>query len=164
MNKDTFQTMYSSKGQEWFTPLDLYHKLDEEFHFYIDPCTTSANPLGCRIFYTKEDDGLTKDWPRGNVFCNPPYGRVGKGPKWVEKCVEHAIKRGKGTVVLLIPARTDTRWWFDHIWDGEKHKPRNGVEIRFIKGRLKFGNPEHRVNTAPFPSAVVVFRPTLLEV
>jgi phage N-6-adenine-methyltransferase len=151
MNEKTFKLMYSSKGGEWFTPLDLYKKLDEQFRFRIDPCAEPSNRLGCKIFFTKEDDGLAREWPQGEVFCNPPYGRLGNIPKWVAKCAEHA-KAGKGTVVLLVAARSDTSWFHDYIWQ----KPR--VDIQFIKGRLRFENPEHVKNTAPFPSMVVVFR------
>jgi phage N-6-adenine-methyltransferase len=151
MNEKTFKLMYSSKGHEWYTPLELYTKLDREFHFDIDPCTEMTNRLGCKTFFTLEDDGLNKEWPIGTVFfCNPPYGRKGKGSKWVKKCADHA-KCGKGTAVLLIPARTDTKWFHDLIWQ----KPH--VEIRFIQGRLKFENPDHKRNTAPFPSMIVIF-------
>ena len=66
--------MYSSKSREWYTPMKLYHKLDQEFHFDIDPCADTTNRLGCKIFYTAKEDGLSKkEWPNGNVFCNPPY-------------------------------------------------------------------------------------------
>lgn len=153
MDQQTFSLMYSSKGQEWYTPLDLYRKLNDEFHFTTDPCAEPTNRLECKVFYTKLDDGLSKEeWPAGNVFVNPPYGKKGKGPEWVKRCVNHAAQ-GLGTVVMLIPARTDTRWFHDFIWQ----KP--NVEIRFIRGRLKFDNPDHKLNTAPFPSMIVVFRP-----
>jgi len=145
--------MVSSKGHEWYTPLDLYKSLDNEFHFTTDPCAESTNRLGCKIFYTKEQDGL--DWTKypwyGNVFINPPYGSKGNVTMWVEKAWEYG-GNDLGIAVLLIPARTDTRWFHRYIW---KEK---GVEIRFLPGRLKFENPEHIKNTAPFPSMVVIFR------
>jgi site-specific DNA-methyltransferase (adenine-specific) len=77
---------------------------------------------------------------------NPPYGReIGK---WMKKAVEE-WKRGN-TVVCLVPARTDTAWWHDYAIKGE---------IRFIRGRLKFGGGK---SSAPFPSAIVIFRPGLI--
>jgi phage N-6-adenine-methyltransferase len=147
--------MHSSNSEDWYAPLDLYQKLDQEFHFDIDPCAEKTNRLGCKIFYTAQDDGLAKikDWPVGNVFCNPPYGRKGKGPLWVKKCAKHAAY-GKGTAVLLIPSRTDTEWFHNHIWQ------KNNVEIRFLKSRLRFENPDHTLtDPAPFPSMVAIFRP-----
>src|SRR5215212_2292666 len=139
--------MYSSKGEEWWTPLDLYRKLNDEFHFTTDPCAEPTNRLGCKIFYTKQDNGLYKQW-HGNVFCNPPYGKQSK--KWIAKCANYAAQ-GLGTVVMLIPARVDTSWFHDYMWT----KP--NVDIRFIRGRLRFENPDHKLNTAPFPSMVVIF-------
>ena len=78
------------------------------------------------------------------VFCNPPYGR--EIYKWVEKCY-HEGRKENTVVVLLIPARTDTKYFHDFII----HR----TEIRFVKSRLKFGSGK---NSAPFPSMVVVFR------
>ncbi len=167
MDKNTFILMYNSKGQEWGTPLELYHKLNNEFHFTTDPCTTPDNRLGCRVFYTKVENGLHKKW-EGNVFCNPPYGKEVK--KWIAKCANHA-SQGLGTVVMLIPARTDTRWYHDFICscfgDGNSkytkwkfcYGTRQGVTKYLLQGRLKFENPEHKLNSAPFPSMIVVFRP-----
>jgi site-specific DNA-methyltransferase (adenine-specific) len=154
MDQRTFELMRSSESHEWYTPLPLYQKLNEEFHFTTDPCSDPTNRLGCEIFYTKEDDGLSKPW-YGNVFINSPYGK--ETIKWIRRANIHASV-GAGTVVTLIPARTDTTLWFDYIWDDKKHKPRKGVEIRFIKGRLKFDSPDNKkLNTAPFPSAIIVF-------
>lgn len=130
---------FSSKSDNWATPQDFFDKLNQEFHFTLDPCASSENAK-CRNFYTKEDDGLTKSWDNNIVFCNPPYGRVLKD--WVKKASE---TRG-GVVVLLIPARTDTKYFHEYIY--------NKAEIRFIKGRLKFGGHQ---NSAPFPSMVVIF-------
>ncbi len=131
---------FSSKTDLWSTPQDFYDKLNEEFGFTLDSCATPENAK-CKMFYTKEDDGLSRSWKGWTVFMNPPYGReIGK---WVEKA-----RFSKTTVVCLLPARTDTRWWHDHVIGG-------GAEVRFIKGRLKFGNA---TNSAPFPSAVVIYR------
>lgn len=136
-------TMFSSKTDLWATPQEFFDELDAEFHFTLDPCATPENAK-CKKFYTRQENGLQKNWGGGIVFCNPPYGR--EIYKWVKKCYEESKKPGT-TVVLLIPARTDTRYFHEFIY----HKAR---EIRFIKGRLKFGNA---TASAPFPSMVVVF-------
>lgn len=120
--------MFSSKTDLWATPQDFYDKLNSEFHFTLDPCATPHNAK-CVKFYTKEQDGLRKDWGGNTVFCNPPYGRDIYA--WVRKCFMEAQKINT-IVVMLIPARTDTRYFHEFIY----HKAR---EIRFIKGRLKFG-------------------------
>ena len=130
---------FSSKTDLWSTPPDFYQKLDDEFHFTLDPCATNENHKTDKYF-TIETDGLKQDWSNDVVFMNPPYGRV--IGDWVKKAEE-----SNTTVVCLVPARTDTRWWHDHVI--------NDAEIRFIKGRLKFGGQK---NSAPFPSAVVIYR------
>lgn len=131
--------MFSSKTDLWSTPQATFDELDKEFHFTLDPCSTHENAK-CEKHYTKEDDGLSKDWSGERVFCNPPYGReIGK---WVKKCAE-----SNTLVVALLPSRTDTKWFHDYIY--------GKAEIRFIKGRLKFGNSK---NSAPFPSMIVIWR------
>ena len=135
--------MFSSKTDEWSTPQDFFDELNKEFDFTLDPCATPENAK-CEKYYTKEDDGLKQDWSGETVFCNPPYGRAIKN--WVKKCYEES-KKPNTTVVMLIPARTDTSYFHDYIY----HKAK---EIRFIRGRLKFGNAK---NSAPFPSMVVIF-------
>ena len=127
----------------WATPQDFYDKLNDEFKFTLDPCALKNNAK-CDKYFTPEDDGLTKDWAGNIVFCNPPYGR--DISKWVEKCYNES-KKPNITVVLLIPARTDTIYFHKFIYKKVK-------DIRFIKGRLKFGNSK---NSAPFPSMIVVF-------
>ena len=135
--------MFSSKTDLWATPQDFFDELNAEFHFTLDPCATPENAK-CAKYFTAEDDGLKQDWQGHTVFCNPPYGRAIKD--WVKKCHIEAQKTNT-TVVMLIPARTDTAYFHDYIY----HKAR---EVRFIRGRLKFGNA---TNSAPFPSMVVVF-------
>lgn len=131
--------MYSSATCEWSTPQGLFDALNSEFKFTLDPCSTHENAK-CEKHYTLEDDGLSKSWDGETVFCNPPYGReIGK---WVKKCSE--VKNG--IVVMLIHARTDTKWFHEYIY--------NKSEIRFIRGRLKFGGSK---NSAPFPSMIVIF-------
>lgn len=134
---------FSSKTNEWATPQDFFDRLDAEFSFDLDPCTDGLNAK-CERFFTEEDDGLVQSWADSTVFMNPPYGRAIKD--WVQKAYEESIT-GDATVVALIPSRTDTRYWHDYVMKAE--------EIRLIKGRLKFGDGK---NSAPFPSAVVVFR------
>ena len=134
------KVMFSSKTDDWETPQDLFDKLDQEFEFNLDVCATRDNRK-CRNFYAKELDGLKQDWS-GVCWMNPPYGReIGK---WVQKAYEESLKGS--TVVCLLPSRTDTKWWHGYCMKGE---------VRFIKGRLKFGNSK---NSAPFPSAIVIFR------
>ena len=137
------QACLSSKTDNWATPQDFFDNLNEEFHFTLDPCANEENHK-CNLFYTKEQDGLTKDWGGHVVFCNPPYGK--EIADWVRYSYEQSQKPNT-TVVMLIPARTDTRYFHDYIY--------GKAEIRFIKGRLKFGDA---TTGAPFPSMVVVYR------
>ena len=140
MNKEL---MFSSKTDMWSTPQKFYDKLNDEFNFTLDPCATEDNAK-CDNFFTVDDDGLKQDWSGNIVFCNPPYGRVIK--YWVKKSYEESLKNNT-TVVMLIPSRTDTIYFHDFIY--------GKAEIRFIKGRLKFGDAK---NSAPFPSIVVIYR------
>jgi site-specific DNA-methyltransferase (adenine-specific) len=117
--------LFSSATDLWATPQDFFDKLNSEYGFTLDPCATEANAK-CGKYYTKREDGLRQDWGGHVVFCNPPYGR--ELPKWVEKAYNESKKPGT-TVVMLIPARTDTRYFHDYIY----HK----AEIRFIKGEIK---------------------------
>lgn len=134
--------MFSSKTDLWSTPQDFYNKLNEEFNFNLDPCATDENAK-CKLYFTVNDDGLTQNWQGHTVFCNPPYGRVLK--EWVKKCHDESLKPNT-KVVMLIPARTDTIYFHKYIY--------NIATIRFLKGRLKFGDCK---NSAPFPSMVVIF-------
>lgn len=137
------KVLFSSENEVWATPQDFFDKLNQEFHFNLDPCALPENAK-CSKFFTPADNGLIQDWGGAKVFCNPPYGR--KIIDWVRKCYEES-KKPDTTVVMLIPARTDTRYFHDYIY----HKAK---EIRFIRGRLKFGGSK---NAAPFPSMVVIF-------
>lgn len=135
---------FQSKTAEWETPGFLFKGLDAEFKFELDVCATKENAKTKR-FYTKQEDGLEQEW-EGVCWCNPPYGReIGK---WIQKAFESA--REGALVVCLIPARTDTAWWHRWVTRGE---------IRFLRGRLKFGKAK---NSAPFPSAIVIFRPPMV--
>ena len=135
--------LFSSKTDNWSTPQEFFEELDKEFHFTLDPAADEFNHK-CEKYFTKENSGLLQDWQGNTVFLNPPYGCfIGN---WIKKAYEEAQKPNT-TVVILMPARTDTKAFHDYIY--KKH------EVRFIKGRLKFGNSK---NSAPFPSMVVVMR------
>ena len=146
--------LFSSRSEEWETPQDFFDALNREFHFTCDMAATEANAK-CRQFLSKDTcDALACSWSdfavwagrRGPVWCNPPYGRnIGA---WFAKAREAA---GNGTtVVMLAHARTDTRWWHEHV---------QGIadEVRFVKGRLKFIGPDGVKSGAPFPSAVIIY-------
>ena len=142
MDNNTKKVMFSSKSDEWGTPKDFFRKLDVIYNFTLDPCSTPQNAK-CKNFYTMEDDGLEKDWEGETVFVNPPYSKI---KDWVLKCHRESLKPNT-TVVMLIPSRTDTKWWHQYCMAAH--------QILFVKGRLKFEGGEH---AAPFPSAVVVFK------
>ena len=135
------QVMFSRNTDEWATPQDLFDELNKEFCFDLDPCSTDDNHK-CEMHYTKEQNGLNADWGGHRVFCNPPYSDIAQ---WVAKCYEEGRKENT-LVCMLIPSRTDTRYFHDYIL--------NRAEIRFVKGRLKFGES---TNSAPFPSMLVIF-------
>lgn len=137
------ESLFSSASVEWATPWELFRQLDAEFHFNLDPCSTHENAK-CADHFTKAEDGLLQDLGGKRVFCNPPYGR--ELPKWIRKAHDEAEKGA--LVVMLIPARTDTRAFHDYIY--------HNAEIRFIRGRIKFGDAKA---SAPFPSMLVIFRP-----
>lgn len=137
---------FSSATNEWSTPQDLFDKLNDIHAFTLDVCATKENTK-CSKYFTKEQDGLKQIWSNytgKNTVCwmNPPYGREIK--KWVDKAA--FVGRNGTKVVCLLPARTDTRWWHDHVIPYGK--------IEFIRGRLKFSGHKHN---APFPCALVIF-------
>lgn len=143
MNSNVQKVMFSSKTGDWATPQDFFDKLDWRYGpFDLDPCASPSNTK-CANFYTEAEDGLSKDWTGHIVFVNPPYGRG--IDKWIQKAYETS-KSGESKVVMLIPARTDTKYWHNYVM--------KAAEVHFVKGRLKFGAAK---NCAPFPSAVVVF-------
>ena len=143
MNKSTQLTMFSSKTGEWATPQEFFNKLDWRFGpFDLDPCADPTNTK-CNNFYTEAEDGLSKDWSEHTVFVNPHYGRGIE--RWIKKAYDESRKEDT-KVVMLIPARTDTKYWHQYVMRAD--------EVHFVKGRLKFGASE---NSAPFPSAVIVF-------
>ena len=126
-----FKGLMTSLTPHWSTPKWLYDELNKEFNFDFDPCPLHS-----------DFDGLKIEWGKSN-FINPPYNR--EITKWLNKGFEE-LKKGKMSVFLL-PARTDTKWWHDYVMEA--------LEIRFIKGRLKFGDSK---NSAPFPSCIVILK------
>jgi len=162
--------MISSDFEGYGTPQPFYDLLDKEFHFTLDVCATLETSKHDN-FFSVEDDALAQDWT-GVAFMNPPYGRqIGK---WVSKARRESITNGC-TVVCLLPARTDTQWWHKDVMMAS--------EIRLVEGRLRFLSRslllDHgamknlpsaeiksitrvkgkKADAAPFPSAVVIFRP-----
>ena len=140
--------LFSSKKMDWCTPIDFFNELNKEFNFVLDAAATDETAK-CKDYFTPETDGLKQSWKRtdGAVFCNPPYGReIGK---WVKKAYDESTKHDT-TIVLLIPARTDTTYFHNYIY--------KRAEIRFIRGRLKFTDENGIAgDAAPFPSMVVIY-------
>ena len=135
------KNLFTSNSDEWRTPVKLFQELDQEYNFTLDPCSTKENHL-CKKYFTRETDGLLQSWENQIVFCNPPYSAISK---WVEKCYNEFIKNNI-TIVLLIPARTDTKYFHNYIY---------GIaELRFLKGRLKFNDGKGSV---PFPSMICIY-------
>lgn len=137
MNNDL---MFSSNTDLWSTPNDFFDKYNDIFKFETDVCALPDNAK-CSNFFTPEQDGLKQQWT-GVCWMNPPYGR--EITAWMKKAYESSLEGA--TVVCLVPSRTDTKWWHDYAMKGK---------IEFIKGRLKFGGCK---NSAPFPSAIVIFK------
>jgi len=133
--------LFSSLTPEWPTPIGVFLALNDRYRFTLDVCATPENAK-CENYFTSDQDALRQPWT-GSVFCNPPYGReIGR---WLRKAWESA--QHGATVVCLVPSRTDSAWWHAYCMQGN---------IFFIRGRLRFGDAQ---NSAPFPSAVVVFEP-----
>jgi site-specific DNA-methyltransferase (adenine-specific) len=167
--------MFSSKEEKWQTPQYIYDELDKEFNFTLDPCS-QHDSAKCEKHYTPEEDGLVQSWRGETVFVNPPYTKPEEACKtkckkkrcaergyhitkrlpgqvdWIRKSYEESRKPNT-TVVMLIPARTDTEMFHEYIY----HK---ADEIRFVKGRISFVDPNTKKSgdAAPFPSMIVVFR------
>ena len=151
MTKGFTSGMRTSNDDTWTTPRDYYDRINVEFNFTLDAAALADSTLVPDNWYGPDHpdrsrrDAFTRDWARdsaGAIWLNPPYGRVIKS--WV--CKANAVASGGGTVVCLVPARTDTSWWHDYCIHHE---------VRFIRGRLKFGGQK---NSAPFPSALVIMR------
>lgn len=137
-------TKFASKSQEWSTPDSLFQPLHEEFGFDLDVCATTENSK-CARYFTLEQDALKQEW-KGTCWMNPPFSQLGK---WIKKAYESAL--AGATVVCLVPVRSNTEWFYTYCLKGE---------IRFIRGRPKFGNATHGL---PQPLAIVVFRPPNID-
>ncbi len=134
-----------SENNNWSTPQNLFDELNKEFNFKVDACASDWNHK-CDKYYTKEFDALSFKWPKSTYWMNPPYGKeIGK---WAKKSYEES-QRGS-TVVLLIPARTETKWFHDYLINGE---------IRFVKGRIHFTGEDGKTGRPRFSSIVVILRP-----
>lgn len=142
MINNEMKVHYSSNNHTWETPQDFFDELNSMYGFTLDACAEwHTAKVDC--YYTKEQDALQQSW-EGIVWCNPPYGR--EQIKFIQKALEEHKKHGS-TIVLLIPARPDTKVWQDIIFP-------NASQVCFVRGRLKFGGAEYN---APFPCALVVF-------
>jgi phage N-6-adenine-methyltransferase len=134
-----FKTRFDTRRQDWETPIELFKVLDNEFHFTLDVCADKKNSK-VSIFYSADQDALTKDW-KGTCWMNPPFGNM---KAWVIKAYNESI-RHNSIIVCLLPARTNNVWWHEYCMKGE---------VRFIKGRPKFGDAKHGL---PQPLAIVIF-------
>ena len=142
------EVLFSTGNSEWETPDELFKRLDEIYHFDVDVCATAENTK-CEHYFSPEEDGLKQRWT-GTCWMNPPYGR--EITKWVRKAY-YSAKEDGATVVCLLPARVDTDWWHTYCL--------KAAEIYFLRGRLRFKGAK---NSAPFPTAIVIFRRTVSDV
>ena len=133
--------LFSSKTEEWATPWEVFRQWDHQFHFTLDVCATRQNAK-CARYFTKAEDGLSRNWAQEVVWMNPPYGR--EIVRWMSKAYEESRH---ATIVCLVPSRTDTAWWHNYAMRGQ---------VVFLRGRIRFVGAKH---PAPFPSAIVLFRP-----
>jgi phage N-6-adenine-methyltransferase len=138
---------YNGNGREWETPPELFAALDAEFHFTLDPCATPENAK-CTLYFTEADNGLEKDWGWNNVFMNPPYGR--EVAAWTRKA-RFAAEQGGALVVGLLPASTDLAWWHEDVVPV--------AEVRYIRGRVRFGTGGPYRASGFFASVIVIWRP-----
>ena len=173
------KVLFSSDLTTWETPHNLFEELNREFWFDVDVCASSENAK-CNNYFDELADGLKQPWSLMYKTCwmNPPYNEPEQPCKlnckkkrcrergyhidkyipgavdWVQKASEES-KNGC-TVVCLLPSRTDKKYFHRYIWDKHNHRPKPGVEVRFLQGRLKFVGAK---DSAPFPSMIVIFRP-----
>ena len=167
MNPASQAVMFGKASDEWTTPQAFYDSLNAEFMFQWDSAAVNDSAkCGGHCYFGPDHshmdyrDALAvpewRTYQRERFWLNPPYSKC---REFIAKAAAEA-KRG-ATVVCLVPSRTDTRWWHEHVWDDVRHRARPGVEIRFQRGRLKFGGTGKPENSAPFPSVVVICRPPI---
>jgi site-specific DNA-methyltransferase (adenine-specific) len=156
------RALFGRASDEWRTPPAFYAALDAEFHFTVDAAATSVNHLA-EAYYGPDHpsldrrDALSVAWGPEICFLNPPYSRC----RDFMTAAARAVRNG-ATVVCLVPARTDTRWFHEIVWNEATHQLRPGCEVRFLKGRLRFSGDGTVANSAPFPSVVVVLHPGIV--
>ena len=141
MDNKQIDLMFTNARDDWETPQALFDELNAEFNFMLDAAASDTNHK-CEKYYTIADNALKQDWSK-STFVNPPYGR--DLARWAEKCYVESLKGN--TVVLLVPARTETAWFHDFVY--------GKAEIRFIRGRVKFSGYKYN---APFPSMICIYR------
>jgi len=153
------EVVFSHKSDNWGTPQDLFDRLNLEFSFTLDGAADESNHkldrwLGPGSSFDLVNALEVNVTPGERVFLNPPYSMTGEFMEWIDQ------NRTDNLFVCLVPARTDTKWFHRYVWNEKLNKPRGGVEIRFIKGRVKFKSSEveAKPNSAPFPSVIIIFR------
>ena len=140
---NTTKGIFSHATDEWETPQDFFDELNRIYHFDLDVCATEQNAK-CDRFFNSKQDGLKKSWGGATIWCNPPYSNI---IEWCRKATEE--QQNGTTTVMLVPARTDTKWFHEYVWQ------KQNVDVQFVRGRLRFGGSNQN---APFPSMVIVFR------
>lgn len=141
-----FTNKFDSVRQDWDTPDSVFLPLDAEFHFTLDLAASEKNAR-CDRYFSKEIDGLQQAW-HGTCWLNPPFGdKSSKMVDWIKKAWHDTQHDPDLTVVMLIPARTNTKWFHDYCM--------KAAEVRFIKGRPKFGDASHGL---PQPLVIIVFK------
>ncbi|EOT38241.1 phage N-6-adenine-methyltransferase [Enterococcus dispar] len=145
----SYKAIMTSDNQDWETPQELFDNLNNEFDFELDAFASDKNAK-CKHFFTERDDAFQQDWTKyKSIFINPPY--TSKVQDEVLKKINDTISSNwMGVIVLLIPARTDTKRWHDYIFN-------KADDIRFIKGRLRFEVDGIPRGSSTFPSAVIVY-------
>jgi len=148
MSDESRAYMTPSKRIDWETPPEVFDPLNDEFGFTLDVASSDENKK-CDMHFTLNEDGLLQPWEGETCWMNPPYGRVIKD--WCAKA--HREAHLGATVVGLVPARTDVKWFHEHVL--------GHAEVRFVKGRIKFVGGD---SCAPFPSIIIIWRPPPFDV
>ena len=135
---------------DWWTPEALALVVKDEFNFDLDAAAEAENTLAPR-FITREQDALRTPWDGERVWCNPPYGEGHSHSirDFVERAYTQHLEQ-QNTIVMLLPAYTDPRYWRDFVMKAH--------EIRFLTGRLAFLEAGQKKMSARFPSALVIWK------